>query len=207
MKSQNPYQPKTYPQLIVISGPSGVGKDTIARGLIDQKPDNFYFVVTATTRPPRANEVDGVDYYFYSFDEFAQMIEDDDLLEYAIVYNDYKGIPKKHIRDALASGRDVIMRVDVQGAATVRKLIPNATLIFLSVQSEDILVSRLEERKSETAEGLKLRIATARKEVERMDEFDYCVVNNENEQDQAVNKILSIIEAERSRVQQSPIIL
>ena len=207
MKTQNPYQPESYPQLIVISGPSGVGKDTIARGLIDRKPDSFYFVVTATTRPPRANEVDGVDYYFYSFDEFAQMIEDNDLLEYAIVYNDYKGIPKKHIREALASGRDVIMRVDVQGAATVRKLIPNATLIFLTVQSEDILVRRLQERKSETTEGLKLRIATARKEIERMGEFDYCVVNNENEQELAVHQILSIIEAEHCRVKQSPIIL
>jgi len=207
VKTQNPYQPESYPQLIVISGPSGVGKDTIARGLIDRKPDSFYFVVTATTRPPRANEVDGVDYYFYSFDEFAQMIEDNDLLEYAIVYNDYKGIPKKHIREALASGRDVIMRVDVQGAATVRKLIPNATLIFLTVQSEDILVRRLQERKSETTEGLKLRIATARKEIERMGEFDYCVVNNENEQELAVHQILSIIEAEHCRVKQSPIIL
>lgn len=207
MKSQNPYQPQSHPQLIVISGPSGVGKDTIARGLIEKRPDNFYFVVTATTRPPRVNEVDGVDYYFYTNDEFAQMIEDDELLEYAIVYNDYKGIPKKHIREALASGRDVIMRVDVQGAATVRKLIPNATLVFLTVQSEDILVRRLEERKSETAEGLKLRIATARKEVERMNEFDYCVVNNENEQEQAVHHILSIIDAERCRVRQSPIVL
>ncbi len=207
MKPQNPYQPESYPQLIVISGPSGVGKDTIARGLIGRKPDDFYFVVTATTRPPRLDEVDGVDYYFYSFDEFAQMIEDDDLLEYAIVYNDYKGIPKKHIREALASGRDVIMRVDVQGAATVRKLIPNATLIFLTVESEDILVRRLEERKSETSEGLKLRIATARKEIERMNEFDYCVVNNENEQELAVHQILSIIEAEHCRIKQSPIIL
>ncbi len=207
MKSKNPYQPESYPQLIVISGPSGVGKDTIARGLIDRKPDDFYFVVTATTRPPRVEEVDGVDYYFYSFDEFAQMIEDDDLLEYAIVYNDYKGIPKKHIREALVSGRDVIMRVDVQGAATVRKLIPNAILIFLTVQSEDILVRRLEERKSETSEGLKLRIATARKEIERMGEFDYCVINNENEQELAVHQILSIIEAEHCRVKQSPIIL
>ena len=207
MESQNPYQPESSPQLIVISGPSGVGKDTIARGLIDRKSDDFHFVVTATTRPPRTNEVHGIDYYFYSFDEFAQMIEDDDLLEYAIVYNDYKGIPKKHIREALASGRDVIMRVDVQGAATVRKLIPNAILIFLTVESEDILVRRLQERKSETAEGLKLRIATARKEIERMDEFDYCVVNNENEQELAVHQILSIIEAEHCRVKQSPIIL
>jgi len=204
---ENPYIRKTYPVLLVISGPSGVGKDTIARGLIDQKPDNFYFVVTATTRPPRSSEVHGVDYYFYSNDEFAQMIEDDDLLEYAIVYNDYKGIPKQHIRDALESGKDVIMRVDVQGAATVRRLIPNATLVFLTTESEDILVRRLRERQSESSEDLNLRIATARKEIDRIQEFDYCVVNIEDEQEASVNQILSIIEAEHCRVDRNPIVL
>lgn len=207
MSQEDLYKRETYPLLIVISGPSGVGKDTIARGLIDKKPDDFYFVVTATTRPPRRDEVHGVDYYFYTNDEFAQMIEDDELLEYAIVYNDYKGIPKLHIRDALKSGIDVIMRVDVQGAATVRRLIPNATLVFLMTQSEDILVRRLEERKSETAEGLKLRIATARKEINRIREFDYCVVNVEGKQDETVNKIMSIIAAEHCRVGRTPIIL
>lgn len=207
MTKDNPYIRETHPVLIVISGPSGVGKDTIARGLIDQKPDDFYFVVTATTRPPRTGEVHGVDYYFYSNNEFAQMIEDDELLEYAIVYNDYKGIPKQHIREALVSGKDVIMRVDVQGAATVRRLIPNATLVFLTTESEDILVRRLIERKSESSEDLKLRIATARKEIDRIHEFDYCVVNIENEQEKTVHQILSIIEAEHCRVDREPIVL
>ncbi|MCA9923839.1 MAG: guanylate kinase [Anaerolineales bacterium] len=207
MTKDNPYIQETHPVLIVISGPSGVGKDTIARGLIDQKPDDFYFVVTATTRPPRTGEVHGVDYYFYSNNEFAQMIEDDELLEYAIVYNDYKGIPKQHIREALVSGKDVIMRVDVQGAATVRRLIPNATLVFLTTESEDILVRRLIERKSESSEDLKLRIATARKEIDRIHEFDYCVVNIENEQEKTVHQILSIIEAEHCRVDREPIVL
>ena len=207
MTKDNPYIRETHPVLIVISGPSGVGKDTIARGLIDQKPDDFYFVVTATTRPPRTGEVHGVDYYFYSNNEFAQMIEDDELWEYAIVYNDYKGIPKQHIREALVSGKDVIMRVDVQGAATVRRLIPNATLVFLTTESEDILVRRLIERKSESSEDLKLRIATARKEIDRIHEFDYCVVNIENEQEKTVHQILSIIEAEHCRVDREPIVL
>ena len=195
------------PLLIVISGPSGVGKDTIARQLIAERPDNFYFVVTATTRPPRQGEVHGRDYFFLSSDEFARMIEEDDLLEYAIVYNDYKGIPKQQIRDALASGRDVIMRVDVQGAATVRKIIPNAVLVFMMTESEAELERRLRERKSETGEGLNLRIATARQELKRIDRFDYYVINAEGQQATAVHNLLSIIDAEHCKVGREPVVL
>lgn len=205
MREEHTYERKQYPKLIVISGPSGVGKDTIARRLIEKDPDRFYFVVTATTRPPRTDEVHGHDYFFVSNDEFAEMIENDELLEYAVVYNDYKGIPKQQIRDALASGRDVIMRVDVQGAATIRKLIPEAILVFLTTESEEELVRRLRERKSETAEGLNLRIATARQEMKRIKEFDYWVTNAEDKQGRAVNQILSIIEAAHCQVEQSPI--
>lgn len=207
MNTDKLYQRHIHPLLIVISGPSGVGKDTIARALIDERPDDFYFVVTATTRPVRAGEVHGVDYYFVSNDEFARMIEENELLEYAVVYNDYKGIPKQHIREALASGKDVIMRVDVQGAATVRKLIPNAIHVFLTTESESELVKRLTERKSETAEGLSLRIAAARQEMKRVQEFDYWVVNREGQQDEAVHHILSIIDAAHCRVEQAPIVL
>ncbi len=207
MVEESLYRKEIYPKLIVISGPSGVGKDTIARNLIDTNPDQFYFVVTATTRPPRANEIHGTDYFFYSTDEFAQMIENNELLEYAVVYNDYKGIPKQQIRDALNSGRDVIMRVDVQGAATIRKLIPNAISIFLTTETEPELVRRLRERKSETAEGLNLRIAAVRQEMKRMHEFDYWVVNAEGRQGRAVREILSVIEAAHCLVKQQPIIL
>lgn len=201
------YQRPVYPVLLVISGPSGVGKDTIARQLIDRRPDNFYFVVTATTRPPRVGEVNGQDYFFVSNDEFARMIENDDLLEYAVVYNDFKGIPKQQIRDALESGRDVIMRVDVQGAATIRKLVPNAVSVFLMSESEDELERRLRERKSESGDSLNLRIATARQEMKRTEEFNYFVVNAEGAQEKAVQQILSIIEAQHCRVNQSPVLL
>ena len=201
------YQRPIYPVLLVISGPSGVGKDTIARQLIDRRPDNFYFVVTATTRPPRVGEVHGQDYFFMSNDEFARMIENNDLLEYAVVYNDFKGIPKQQIRDALASGRDVIMRVDVQGAATIRKLVPNAVSVFLMSESEDELERRLRERKSESGDSLNLRIATARQEMKRTKEFDYFVVNAEGAQETAVQQIMSIIEAQHCRVNQSPVLL
>lgn len=207
MLGGNPYDQERTPLLVVISGPSGVGKDTIARQLIQERPDAFYFVVTATTRPPRSGEIHGYDYFFVSNDEFAQMIEEGELLEYAVVYNDYKGIPKQQIREALSSGKDVIMRVDVQGAATIRKLIPNALLIFLRSESESELMERLSQRKSETAEGLKLRIATARQEMKRIGEFDYCVANSEGKQEKAVGQILSIIEAAHCRVYQQPVIL
>ena len=205
MVEENLYNKEKHPKLIVISGPSGVGKDTIARSLIDTDPERFYFVVTATTRPPRNGEVHGEDYFFFSNDEFAEMIENNELLEYAVVYNDYKGIPKQQIRDALTSGRDVIMRVDVQGAATIRKIIPNAISVFLTTETESELVRRLEERKSETAEGLKLRIAAARQEMKRIREFDYWVINAEDRQDRAVREILSIIEAAHCLVEQEPI--
>lgn len=199
------YEHKNNPLLIVISGPSGVGKDTIARQVIDTNPDGFYFVVTATTRPPRQGEVNGEDYFFYTTDQFAEMIENNELLEYAVVYNDYKGIPKQQIRDALTSGCDVIMRVDVQGAATIRKLVPNAISIFLTTETEEELTRRLRERKSETAEGLNLRIAAARQEMKRIKEFDYWVINAEARQDTTVNQILSIITAAHCRVKQEPV--
>ncbi len=152
------------PLLIVISGPSGVGKDSVLHGLKGRNLP-MHFVVTATTRPRRENETHGVDYFFVSKDEFAHMIENEELIEYAIVYNDYKGIPKQLVREALALGQDVVMRVDVQGATTVRKLAPEAVLIFLTTESEDALVRRLKARQTETAENLSLRIATARQEL------------------------------------------
>lgn len=187
------------PLLIVISGPSGVGKDTVIQRMKERQLP-FHFVVTATTRPPRPEETEGVDYFFVSKDEFAEMIEQGELLEYAIVYNDYKGIPKEQVRQALQSGKDVVMRIDVQGAATIRELSPGALLIFLTTQDEDELVSRLRERKTETPEGMKLRIATARQELKRIHEFDYVVVNPDYQLDETVDIILAIIQAEHHRL-------
>jgi guanylate kinase len=186
------------PLLIVISGPSGVGKDSVLQRMKERELP-FHFVVTATTRPQREGEVDGVDYHFVTSDEFAEMIEKGELLEYAIVYNDYKGIPKRQVRQALASGQDVIMRIDVQGAETIRELCPDALLVFLSTRTEEELVARLEARKTETPEGLKLRIATARQELKRVAMFDYYVVNADFRLDETVDIILSIIKAEHHR--------
>jgi guanylate kinase len=198
---------RSYPILLILSGPSGVGKDTIARGLLDARPDQFYFVVTATTRSARNDEVHGRDYFFMSHDEFARMIDDGELLEYAIVYGDYKGIPKGQIRDALASGRDVILRVDVQGAATVRRLVPNALSVFLTTDSEEEMIRRLQQRKSEKAEGLAMRIAHSRQEMLHLPDFDYCVVNPYDQPEIAIARVLSIVDAAHARVNQEPVIL
>lgn len=187
------------PLLIVLSGPSGVGKDTVLQRMKERNMP-FHFVITATTRPKRENEVHGKDYFFVSKDEFARMIETDELLEYAIVYDDYKGIPKQQVREALASGQDVVMRIDVQGAATIRKLTPEALLIFLTTTDEEEMVSRLKARKSENSAGLALRIATARQELKRITEFDYVIVNSDFRLDEAVDTLAAIIQAEHHRV-------
>lgn len=191
------YHPQ--PLLIVISGPSGVGKDTVVRTL-QRRKNSLHFVVTATSRARRETEVDGVDYIFVSEAEFLRMIADHELLEYARVYDQYKGVPKSQVRDALAAGTDVIMRVDVQGAATIRSLCPEAVLIFLTPANQDEWMLRLKERQSETDAQMRLRIATARQELTRTDEFDYIVVNEKDCLDEAVDTIEAIIEAEHHRV-------
>ena len=191
--------PEPPPLLIVISGPSGVGKDSVIKRM-KKRQMPFHFMVTATTRPPRPEEVDGVDYWFLSKDRFAEMIDRGELLEYAIVYNDYKGIPKAQVQEALSSGQDVVMRVDVQGAATIRKLCADALLIFLTTKDEAELIERLRSRKTESPEGLNLRIATARQETRRIDEFDYVVLNRESRLDETVDLIEAIIKAEKQRV-------
>jgi guanylate kinase len=187
------------PLLIVVSGPSGVGKDSVVNCL-KERGLPVHFVVTATTRARRENEVNGKDYFFLSKDEFAHMIDAGELIEYAFVYNDYKGIPKQQVREALASGHDVIMRVDVQGAASVRKLAPEAILIFLTTESEQELVNRLMARKTEKPEELSLRIATARQELKRAVEFDYVIVNSDGRLTETVDTVIAIIKAEHQRV-------
>ena len=189
------------PLLIVISGPSGAGKDTVVQRM-QERGLPFHFVVTATTRPKRANETHGKDYWFVSDEEFAHMIEQNELIEYAIVYGDYKGIPKAQVREALASGKDVVMRLDVQGAETVRKLAHDALLIFITTENEEELVHRLRERKTETSDSLAIRIATARKELQRLEAFDYVIVNHDFKLDETVDAIRAIIQAEHHRVQQ-----
>jgi guanylate kinase len=187
------------PLLVVISGPSGVGKDAVIREL--QKRDRpLHFVVTMTSRAPRDGEVDGVDYQFVTREKFEALIAQEDFLEHALVYDDYKGIPKSHIREAMNSKKDVILRVDVQGAQTLRSLCPDAVLIFLIPSHQKEWFERLHKRKSETEESLALRLKTAVKELEHLPEFDYVVVNTQDRLHETVDTIVSIIDAEHHRV-------
>jgi guanylate kinase len=135
------------------------------------------------------------------------MIEENELIEYAIVYGDYKGIPKQQVREALASRKDVVMRLDVQGAETLRRLAPDALLIFITTESEDELVGRLKARKTETTDELSLRIATARKELKRVDAFDYVIINHDYKLDETVDTVRAIIEAEHHRVKHRQVTL
>jgi len=156
-------------------------------------------VVTATDRPPRPGEVPGRDYCFYTTAEFERMIAEGELLEYARVYDEYKGIPKAHVRQALDSGKDVVLRLDVQGARTVKTLIPEAVTIFLICESEEELVSRLRERRTESEEVIQRRLEVARQEMNHIGEFDYVVMNRRHHLDAAVDDVMAIVRAEHCR--------
>jgi guanylate kinase len=187
------------PLLVIISGPSGVGKDAVVKAM-QKRGQTFHFVVTMTSRPPREGEVDGVDYFFISKERFEHLIAEDGFIEYAVVYQDYKGIPKEQIRSAFSSGKDVILRVDVQGAATMKRLCPEAVLIYLIPSNEAEWLQRLRNRKTETSASLALRIETARSELEHLGRFDYVVVNADDRLEEAVDNIIAIINAEHHRV-------
>jgi guanylate kinase len=191
------YRPQ--PLLIVISGTSGIGKDAVLQGLRN-RDCGLHFVVTATSRLPRPNEVNGRDYFFFTREEFARRIEKGEFIEYAMVYDDYKGGLRSEVEDALKSGKDVVLRVDVQGAETYRGLYPEAILIFLIPNTIDEWYGRLKARNTESPENLKVRIDTAKEEVKKIDIFDYVVVNAENCLDEAVDDILSIISVEHHKV-------
>jgi len=185
--------------LIVVSGPSGAGKDSVVRLLLEREPD-LVFVVTTTTRPMRADEVDGRDYFFVSGEEFLRRIEADEFVEYALVYGEHKGVSRKEVEAALEKGKDPVLRIDVQGAARIKRLYPNALLIFLTPGNEAELRARLDARETETHVGLERRLATAREESERREEFDYQVVNQRDDLEGTVKLIQGIISAERARV-------
>lgn len=187
------------PLLVVLSGPSGVGKDSVLMRM-RELGFPFHFVVTATDRPQRPGEINGVDYHFRTTAQFEQMIAEEELLEWARVYNDYKGIPKWDVRNALASGKDVILRIDVQGAATVKRLAPEAISIFIAPSSLDDLRQRLQWRRTDSPSQIEERLAQAQAEIEQIDQFDYVVINPTQQLDTAVGQIRSIIFAERQRV-------
>ncbi len=186
------------PLLVVLSGPSGVGKDAAldALKLLDRP---WRFVVTATTRPQRPGEQEGVDYIFLETAAFFKMKERDDLLESAQVYDYWYGVPRNQVRQGLQDGKDVILKVDVQGADTVRELAPDALFIFMIPSSLDELRSRLTKRMTEKPSEIDLRLSIAQSELGRVGEFDYRVVNREGQLEQTVAEIDAIITAEKCR--------
>lgn len=191
--------PESKPILFVISGPSGVGKDAIADALKQHDPTRHY-AVTATTRKPRAGEQHEVHYHFWGDERFEEQIKDGELLEWAKVYEHYYGVPKAELRDAVRKSADVILKVDVQGAATIKGLLPQAVLIFLAPYTVDELLQRHYSRHTESTEEMQLRMQTANKELGAMSAFDYVVVNRQGELAKAVTQVEAIIIAEKSRV-------
>jgi guanylate kinase len=187
------------PLLIVLSGPSGVGKDAVLEG-IKKRGYPLHYAVTATTRPRRKKETDGVDYHFVSKAEFENMIEKGELLEWANVYGNLYGVPKSELLQAMDEGKDMIVKVDVQGAASIKKTVPQAVFIFLAPPSMDDLKERLEQRKTECSIDLALRIKAAEREMNSLSMFDYVVVNHRDGIRQAISQIESIITAEKCRV-------
>jgi guanylate kinase len=185
--------------VIVLSGPSGVGKDAVlARMRRLQRP--FHYVVTATTRSKRAREKNGLNYHFLSSKEFQQMIARHQLLEWANVYGNYYGVPKDEIALALSKGVDTIVKVDIQGASALKRILPQAVFVFLMPPSLEALEKRLKRRRSESSEDLLLRLATAKQEMKSLPLFDYVITSRQNKLDEIVSQIDDIIAAEKRRV-------
>ncbi|EJW17517.1 guanylate kinase [Paenibacillus alvei] len=183
--------------LIVLSGPSGVGKGTVCKALL-KKTNDLTYSVSATTRKPRAGEVDGVNYFFKSREEFMQMIEEDRLLEYAEYVGNYYGTPCDFVEQKLAEGRDVILEIEVQGAMKVKEKFPNGIFIFLLPPSLDELKDRIRGRGTEQEHVIDSRMNVAVEEIALMENYDYAVVNDEI--DLACKRIESIIIAEHCKI-------
>ncbi|MFC2007207.1 guanylate kinase [Chloroflexota bacterium] len=205
-RSQTPLGQPSRPILVVLSGLSGVGKDAI----LNRMKESGYpleHIITTTTRPRRAVEKNHTDYHFVSREKFQQMIEDNELLEWAVVYGNYYGVPRKPVKQALDKGQDVVIKVDVQGVATIKGIVPQAVFIFLTPPSIDDIILRLKKRRTESPAELAVRTQAAEEELKQLPLFDYVVFNRQDEIDRAVTDISAIIAAEKCRVNQREITL
>ena len=198
-RSQLPSDLQIRPLFVVLSGPSGVGKDAV---LTRMKETDYplKYITTLTTRPRRPLEKNNVDYHFVSVKRFQKMIENNELLEWANVYDNWYGVPREEAKQALDRGQDVIVKVDVQGAASIKKILPQGIFILLMPPSVDELLKRLKQRHTESPSELDLRLKTAEEEVKQLPLFDYVVLNRWDEIDLAVSEIEAIITAEKCRV-------
>ena len=198
-ESQAPFNLSKRPLLIIISGPSGSGKDTVLTAM-KESGCPLEYIVTVTTRPQRDNERNNLDYHFISTERFQEMIKHKEFLEWAKVYGNWYGVPKQPVIQALDERQDIIVKVDIQGAATIKKILPQAVFIFLVPSSMEELLARLKQRRTESPLDLALRTKTAEAEVKQLPLFDYIVVNKHGEIDLAVAEIKAIITAEKCRV-------
>lgn len=180
--------------LIVLSGPSGVGKGTVRKRIFDDPHTSYKYSISMTTRQMREGEQDGVDYFFKTREEFEKLIEADEFIEYAEYVGNYYGTPVQYVKDTMDAGHDVFLEIEVEGAKQVRKKFPDALFIFLAPPSLDHLTERLIGRGTESKEKIESRVKEAKKEVEMMNLYDYVVVNDEV--DLAKDRIQSIVEAE-----------
>ncbi len=184
--------------LLVVSGPSGAGKGTICKELLSRRGDEITVSVSATTRNPRAGEVEGVNYFFLEKEKFKTMIGEDEFLEHAQVYDNYYGTPKKFVMDELVAGRNVLLEIDIQGAMQVRDKYPEGVFVFVLPPSMKELKNRIIGRGSETAESLEKRFSSAFSEIDFIKKYDYYIINDKVEK--ATDTLISIIEAESHRV-------
>ena len=199
--ADGPHEP--VPLFVVLSGPSGAGKDTVLRAVLDADPD-LATIVTAKTRRPRVGEVDGINHLFLSDTEFRAQVDAGDFLEHAEVYGHLSGVPRDQVRRYLDAGTTVIVRTDVQGARTLRARVPGAVLVFLTVPDRDTLERRLRARNTDSEAELARRLTAAAREMADTDWFDYVIVNHEDDQAEAVRRALEIITLERARPGRPP---
>ena len=186
-------------RLLVISGPSGAGKGSISKRILEEV-DDLVYSISMTTRAPRPGEINGKNYFFVTHEQFEQTIQEDGFLEYAKVYGEYYGTPKARVMELLDEGMDVVLEIDIQGAMNIRKSYPKGVLIFILPPSMAELRKRITGRGSETKGDIELRMGEALKEIAYIDKYDYCVVNGDL--DEAVNRVKAIIIAEHSRVEE-----
>lgn len=190
--------------LIVVSAPAGCGKDTILEQAL-KKNDNLFYSVSATSRAMRPGETDGVSYHFRTREQFEAMINGGELLEYTEYCGNYYGTPKKAVTDMLEAGKDVVLKIEIEGAANVKKMFPECVMIFILPPSLAELDRRLHKRGTETEDVIKIRLETAKKELDFARQYDYYVVNDELSV--AVDDFLAVVKAEKCKAENNPCII